>query len=532
VVHRVPATTSATSQDLYWISVIIPSGVRDRRKGLGDASAIKRRLILPEQFAPHHGDRQRPAGAWAAAGWGGRGSGWRWTNNYDRNGNVIGTLYYNNGTYDSLARIGNRRQWLIQPVRPVTTAPEAFSPVTSLHRVCLFIMLPMLKNVLPLRRCRWNPADAILIVSALWMTGFSAFCEEPSDKQPAYPLWDGSESVADYAKKVNLSPTKTLDLGNGVNMELVLIPAGKFIMGTPEPIPVDEDGFHKRILTGQALFAVSGGLLLVLLGVVVIRAIRRKRRPQLSLGLLLLVTVAAGGAVLSGVHWRQSAWGLGQAKVEYQAAQARCQAAAKSEKPAHPVTLTKPFYMGKYAVTQEQYQAVVGTNPSNFKGKDNLVEQVSWDDAQAFCKKLTEQSKQAMRLPTEAEWEFACRAGTMTDYYSGDTEADLAREAWYEANSKKTTHPVGQKEPNVFGLFDMHGNIWQWCQDWYAEDYYGKSPATDPEGPAQGAFRLLRGGSWGLNPVICLAALRYWGNPGNRGSGVGFRVASPASSPP
>ena len=131
-----------------------------------------------------------------------------------------------------------------------------------------------------------------------------------------------------------------------------------------------------------------------------------------------------------------------------------------------------------------------------------------------------------MRLPTEAEWEHACRAGTRTAYYSGDTEADLGRAAWYEGNSKETTHPVGQKEPNRFGLYDMHGNVWQWCQDWYAEDYYAKSKAEDPEGPAQGAFRVLRGGSWYFDPWVCRSASRLRYGPDIRVYyfGFGFRV--------
>ena len=337
-----------------------------------------------------------------------------------------------------------------------------------------------------------------------------------------YPLWAGSESVADYAKRVNLPPTQTLDLGNNVKLELVLIPAGQFTMGTPEPPPVDEDGFRKKIVTGQALLAVSGGLLMVLLGVVVIRAIRKKRRPQLSLGLLLLVTVAAGGAVLSGVHWRQSARGLEQARVDFIAAKARYNAAEKNEKPAHAVTLTKPFYIGKFVVTQEQWQQVAGANPSHFKGKDNPVERVSWNDAQDFCKKLTAQTKQPVRLPTEAEWEFACRAGTRTTYYSGETEADFARVAWYYMNSKNTTHPVGQKEPNAFGLNDMYGNVWQCCQDWYGEDYYGKSNAENPQGPPQGDNRVVRGGSWDGFPVFCRSAFRDGHGPNDRPNNIRF----------
>jgi len=349
----------------------------------------------------------------------------------------------------------------------------------------------------------------------------SAFAAEPDAK--VWPLWDGQESVAEYAQRVNLPPTKTLDLGNGVNLELVLIPAGEFIIGTPDPEPVDEEGFRKKVLVGQALLAASGGVLLVLVGAVVVQAIRRRRRPQYSLARFLAMIVAASGCVLSELHWRQSAKGLEQARSEY-AAKARYDPAYQSEKPAHSITLTRPFYMGKWVVTQQKYVAVIGANPSGFKGRDNPVETVSWDDAQAYCKKLAEQTKQTVRLPTEAEWEYACRAGTTTTYHSGDAEADLARVAWYAANSKNTTHPVGQKEPNAFGLYDMHGNVWQWCQDWYGEDYYGKSEAENPQGPAQGAGRVLRGGSWYYPPGRCRAADRIGNDPDFRYNSVGFRV--------
>ena len=367
----------------------------------------------------------------------------------------------------------------------------------------------------------YNPAMRLLSLFFFVLAGSLSASELPT---PAYPFWDAHESVADYATRVNLPSTKTLELSNGVKLELVLIPAGKFIMGTPEPTPVDEEGFHKKIVTGQALLAASLGALLVMLIVVVIRAVRQKRRPQLSLGRLLLVTVAAGGCVLSGLHWRYSGQTLEKANAEYAGAKARYNAASSVEKPAHPVTLTQPFYVGKFDVTQEQYQQVMGTNPSYFKGKDNPVEQVSWDDAQAFCKKLSEQTTDRVRLPTEAEWEYSCRAGTKTTYYSGDTDKDLDRVAWYGANSKSTTHPVGQKESNFFGLYDMHGNVWQWCQDWYSENYYGKSEAENPQGPAQGAVRLLRGGSWDFNPMICRSANRCRYDPVNRYYNIGFRV--------
>ena len=337
----------------------------------------------------------------------------------------------------------------------------------------------------------------------------------------AYPLWDGQESVAEYAKRVSLPPTKTLELGGGVSMELVLIPAGKFVMGTPEPTPVDEEGFHKKIVTGQVLLSASGTALLVMLVVVIVRAVRKKQRPKFSLLWLLAMTVAAGGAVLSGVHWRQFSHGLEAAKIEYTAAQVRYRAANDIEKPAHPVTLAQPFYLGKFAVTQEQYQAVMVRNWSHFKGKNNPVEMVSWDDAQSFCMFAAEQTKQPVRLPTEAEWEYACRAGTTTTYYSGDADKDLCRVGWCEANSNGTTHPVGQKEPNAFGLYDMHGNVWQWCEDWYGHHYDGT-----PEAPAPDALRVMRGGSFYHGPRFCRSANRHGYAPDGSHLGIdtGFRV--------
>ncbi|MBI3831824.1 MAG: SUMF1/EgtB/PvdO family nonheme iron enzyme [Planctomycetes bacterium] len=323
---------------------------------------------------------------------------------------------------------------------------------------------------------------------------------------PKFPLWDNSESVADYAERVGLPPTKTLDLGNGVKLELVLIPAGKFMMGTPEPVPVDEDGFHKKIVTGQALLAVGCGVLLVLLGAVAVQALRKRQRPKFSLARLLAMTVAAGIVVLSGLHWSMSAQMMEKAQIEFMSAKTRYSAALAEEKPAHLVTLTKSFYVGKFSVTQEQYQQVVGQNPSDFSGKNNPVECVSWNDAQSFCKKLGEQTEQTIRLPTEAEWEYACRAGTTAKYYSGDTYADLSRVAWYSTNM---THPVGQKSPNAFGLYDMLGNVSQWCEDRYGENYYEMSASEDPQGPALGGGHVLRGGSWADGPLECRATTRY-----------------------
>ncbi len=198
---------------------------------------------------------------------------------------------------------------------------------------------------------------------------------------------------------------------------------------------------------------------------------------------------------------------------------------------AHQVTLTKAFEIGVYEVTQEQYEQVMGTNPSNFKGPQNPVETVSWDDAVAFCRKLSEMPAEkkagyVYRLPTEAEWEYACRAGTTTVYSFGDSESDLGYYAWYDDHfgnpTAGTTHPVGGKKPNAWGLYDMHGNIYEWCQDWYGD--YPSGPVTDPTGAASGSYRVYRGGSWYHFSDFCRSANRYRYAPVNRINIIGFRV--------
>ena len=182
------------------------------------------------------------------------------------------------------------------------------------------------------------------------------------------------------------------------------------------------------------------------------------------------------------------------------------------EKPAHRVTLTKGFRMGVTAVTQEVYQRVMRTNPSNFKGAKLPVEQVNWTQAQNYC------STVGMRLPTEAEWEYAARAGT-----TGARYGDLDTIAWYDQNSGSKTHEVGQKEPNAWGLYDMLGNVWQWTGDWYADKYQGGNE-TDPKGPASGQYRTLRGGSWSYVAQRTRASGRDWNQPVDRlNVGVGFR---------
>jgi len=210
----------------------------------------------------------------------------------------------------------------------------------------------------------------------------------------------------------------------------------------------------------------------------------------------------------------------------------------------HQVTVSS-FYMGKYEVTQKEYQEVMGTNPSRFKGDNLPVEQVSWFDAVKYCNKRSQRegltpaytikgllgkkvtwnrNANGYRLPTEAEWEYACRAGTTTAYNTGASISDNT--GWYWDNSGKTTHPVGQKPANAWGLYDMHGNVDEWCWDWYGD--YPSGAQTDPVGASSGSNRVWRGGSWNQSAQYVRSALRINLSPTLRINILGFRVLRPA----
>jgi formylglycine-generating enzyme required for sulfatase activity len=210
----------------------------------------------------------------------------------------------------------------------------------------------------------------------------------------------------------------------------------------------------------------------------------------------------------------------------------------RSEEPAHKVTITKPFFLGTYPVTQEQWEIVMGSNPSRFNGPKNPVEMVRWDDCQAFCAKLAAAYGGSFRLPTEAQWEYACRAGSTGEYCFGDDESQLREYAWYDHSSGGVTHPVGEKRPNAWGLYDMHGNVWEWCQDLCGP--YGSPPTDDPTGPVSGSdrvhrgrcwitptcnHRVLRGGCWIAPTFNCRSATRGDSPPRHRGYIPGFRVS-------
>jgi len=238
----------------------------------------------------------------------------------------------------------------------------------------------------------------------------------------------------------NLPKELAVDLGGGVKLELVLIPAGEFMMGSPN---------------------------------------------------------ADNGAPIS-------------------------------EKPPHRVRITKPFYLGKYPVTQEQWQAVMGNNPSSVKEDPKCpVESVTWDNCQNFLTELNRKTggqKGKFVLPTEAQWEYACRAGSTTHYCFGNSEADLGDYAWYEANAAGVLHPVGEKKPNAWGLYDMHGSVWEWCQDWYDPRYYAESPTDDPPGPATSSEVVMRGAGYNV-PMGARSAMRLSSKPGQTNTAQGLRVA-------
>ena len=193
-----------------------------------------------------------------------------------------------------------------------------------------------------------------------------------------------------------------------------------------------------------------------------------------------------------------------------------------SEKPVHRVTLTNNYYIGKYEVTQALWQAVMGSNPSYFKGDDLPVEKVSWDDCQDFISKLNAMTGKRFRLPSEAEWEYAARGGKKSRGYQYSGSNTLGDVAWYYGNSGPKTHAVGTKQPNELGIYDMTGNVWEWCQDWFGS--YSSSPQTNPTGAASGSIRVCRGGSWNYSAGLCRTSYRGNNSPDDRFSYLGLRL--------
>jgi formylglycine-generating enzyme required for sulfatase activity len=326
----------------------------------------------------------------------------------------------------------------------------------------------------------------------------------------AYPRWDGQEQIADYARRASLQPQQSIDLGGGIKLELKLVPAGRFEMGTPSPFTMDIMAFR------WPLSIALGAILLAAAAVLWHKRSGRKFSIVLALLLASIMTPASGAC-----------WYLTRKQLRAQEEQKmEFKQIAECEKPAHSVIISTPFYMSIYEVTQEQYAAVKSANPSTFKGARNPVEEVSWKDAVQFCEKVNLKLKINIDLPTEAQWEYACRAGTTTSFNTGES-LDKSK-----ANiDSPETMPVGKFKPNAFGLYDLHGNVWEWCKDLYGENYYSQSPQMDPPGPAKSDFdadaRVLRGGSWGGDPDFYRSASRRWVNADDRNNDIGFRIILP-----
>lgn len=192
------------------------------------------------------------------------------------------------------------------------------------------------------------------------------------------------------------------------------------------------------------------------------------------------------------------------------------------EMPVHKVTISRSFYLGKYEVTQEQWAEIMGNNPSEFKGNKNPVENVSWNDCQIFLKKLSEKVGKELELPTEAQWEYSSRAGTTTKWSFGDNEESAGDYGWIDINSDKETHPIGSKKPNQWGIYDMYGNVQEWCADWYANPY-SKGDSKDPTGPELGQAKVIRGGGWGAIPDDVRSSCRNCNGVDGKNNGIGLR---------
>ncbi|MEI6236592.1 MAG: formylglycine-generating enzyme family protein [Planctomycetota bacterium] len=321
-----------------------------------------------------------------------------------------------------------------------------------------------------------------------------------------YPLWDGHESVESYAAHIKWPATKSIDLGKGVTMDFVLIPAGRFIMGTPAPKEptVTAESAENMFVLGLILF-------LSFISVLVVRKLQGKI-VAFSLRYLMVMTVFGG--LIFGSFGRMKLAEEQAAKYEEEYTYSR-RKVPDNEKPGKEATIEQPFYMGKYTVTEQQY-AVLMPMPEwtsqDATGKSSLTHyqsigenapvKCSWDNALEFLDKFTpiiSESGLKAKLPSSEQWEYACRAGTTTKFHSGNNESDLDAVGWYANNSGGKLHAVGLKKPNAFGLYDMHGNIWQWCDSIFNMNDYGYA--------ADSAARVTRGGVYDTPSEICRSAL-------------------------
>jgi formylglycine-generating enzyme required for sulfatase activity len=305
-------------------------------------------------------------------------------------------------------------------------------------------------------------------------------------------------------------------------MEFVLIPAGTFVMGTERPKPVDEQRYVTHIRIGVGVFVTGICALLAMLAVVLTRAIREKHPPQVSLARLLVLALIAGIGLLGGLHWRHWAKALDRARAEYAAACERFQKCLSCEKPAHEVRLTSPFYLGKFEVTEYQYGILAKSGLATTCAGDRPAEGVSWRDAWEWCRKASQVSGVTLRLPTEAEWEFACGTGLRSALASDGERRDIRTGAWTAENSGGRSQPVGLKAANEWGIHDILGNVSELVADFWGS--YESGLQVDPRGPDVGPGRVFRGGCYDDWAIECTPTERGAQGERDRARGIGFRT--------
>jgi formylglycine-generating enzyme required for sulfatase activity len=354
------------------------------------------------------------------------------------------------------------------------THTKTFTIKSGAREVFHVTLLPLVAKAQTAKAESTRQRDAIA-----WTTILPAGAPPPAAEPFDAPTAKKHQQA--WAEYLGLSAEQDVDLGDGVKLTFLLIPAGEFMMGSPA---------EERA-----------------------RFLEEAKGYKPPVGVRLIPT----------------------------------------EGPQHRVRITRPFYLGKYEVTQAQWEAVMGGNPSHFTDNpSHPVEQVSWEDVQQFLSKLNvagtcrvpsakpplDSSTMTFTLPTEAQWEYASRAGTTTFWHCGHDDAKLQEYAWFRVNSGGKTHPVGELLANGFGLHDMHGNVWEWCADWYGADYYAQSPPNDPSGPPAGSEmfwrrartsssgRVDRGGGFFNHAGLCRSAYRNCGTPDGRRGNLGFRLAS------
>jgi formylglycine-generating enzyme len=360
----------------------------------------------------------------------------------------------------------------------------------------------------------WRDSFAVLHLSlfALFLLSHSASAQIPVEKSAKKPA--AMRLISPNGGEVFVSGSDTVIVWDGVPAgQSVTVEcstdAGRTWMSVAASVSGSRCAFRVPVTTIQRDSCL-------------VRLITRKQQAIMD----CMVTIPAGSFRMGNITNNPSGLGI--------------------EKPVHDVTITRAFLMSCSEVTQAQWKAVTGNNPSNFKGDSLPVEEVSWYDAVDFCNLLSKEegfdtcytrsgtniscdfTANGYRLPTEAEWEYACRGGMETDFYTGNmtqptgNDPVLNRAGWYDANSGSGTHDVVLKEPNAFGLYDMHGNVWEWCWDGF--DAYPATPVTDPHGLASGTTRVLRGGSWLYNANLCRSSMRSRSLPNGRYNHGGFRL--------